>query len=131
MRYPTPFQQKTLWNAATGVSILVLGALLVGLIWLVGYIFGFLQPVLIPLVVAGIIAYVLDPVVRLLEKRGMSRLWSVVTVFLAILVGAVLLMATILPGLQRGRINLKKALAQSQVTKTESAESPLPGSDPK
>jgi hypothetical protein len=31
MQYPTPFQQKTLWNAATGVSILVLGALLVGL----------------------------------------------------------------------------------------------------
>ena len=63
MRYPTPFQQKTLWNAATGVSILVLGALLVGLIWLLGYVFGFLQPVLIPLIVAGIVAYVLDPVV--------------------------------------------------------------------
>ncbi len=127
MRYPTPFQQKTLWNAATGVSILVLGALLVGLIWLVGYIFGFLQPVLIPLVVAGIIAYVLDPVVRLLEKRGISRLWSVVTVFLAILVGAVLLMATILPGLQRGRLHLKKTLAQSQVAKSEPAKPSTPG----
>jgi predicted PurR-regulated permease PerM len=103
MRYPTDFQQKTLWNAATGVSILVLGALLVGLIWLIGYIFGFLQPVLIPLIVAGIVAYVLDPVVVLLERRGMSRMWSVITVFFAILLGATLLVAAILPGVQRSR----------------------------
>lgn len=103
MRYPTRFQQKTLWNAATGVSILVLGALLVGLIWLVGQIFGFLQPVLIPLIVAGIIAYLLDPVVRLLEKRGLSRLWSVITVFIAMLVAATLLVAAVLPGIQRSR----------------------------
>ncbi len=119
MRYPTPFQQKTLWNAATGVSILVLGALLVGMIWLVGYIFGFLQPVLIPLIVAGIIAYVLDPVVRLLEKRGMSRLWSVITLFVTVLIGATLLVATVLPGLQRGQSALKRAIAQSQKTPTQ------------
>ena len=107
MRYPTPFQQKTLWNAATGFSILVIGALLVGLIWLVGLVFGFLQPVLIPLIVAGIVAYVLDPVVRLLEARGMSRLWAVITLFLSILLAVTLLVAAILPGIQRGRGALK------------------------
>jgi len=85
MRYPTRFQQQTLWNAATGVSILILGILLVGLIWLTGLVFGFLQPVLIPLIVAGIIAYLLDPAVCLLEKRGLSRLWAVVVVFGTIL----------------------------------------------
>ncbi len=111
MRYPTPFQQKTLWNAATGVSILVLGALLVGLIWLVGYIFGFLQPVLVPLIVAGIVAYVLDPVVVFLERRGMSRIWSVITLFLGVLVLATLLVAAILPGIQRSRGALKDYLS--------------------
>lgn len=80
-RYPTRFQIRTLWNAATGVSILVLGALLVGLIWLVGKIFGFLQPVLVPLAVAAITAYLLDPVVRIFQKRGFSRTLSVVSVF--------------------------------------------------
>ncbi len=108
MRYPTRFQQKTLWNAATGVSILILGVLIVGLVWLTGRVFGFLQPVLIPLIVAGIVAYVLDPVVRLLERRGLGRLWSVVTLFLAILVGATLLVAAVIPGIQRGHGNLKK-----------------------
>ena len=96
MQYPTPFQRKTLWNAATGLAILTIGILTVGLIWLLGRVFGFLQPVLVPLIVAGIIAYVLDPVVRLLEKRGISRLWSVVSVFAAILLGAVLLVAAVI-----------------------------------
>ena len=118
MLYPTEFQQRTLWKAATGVSILILGILLVGLIWLTGQIFGFLQPVLIPLIVAGIVAYVLDPVVRLLEKRGMTRLWSVVLVFIAILVGATLLVAAVVPGIQRGHGNLKTYL---QNTKQKSA----------
>jgi len=54
--FPNSFQVRTLWNAATGVSILILGLLTVGLIWLVGKLFGFLQPVLIPVIVAGIIA---------------------------------------------------------------------------
>jgi predicted PurR-regulated permease PerM len=110
MRYPTSFQQKTLWNAATGVSILILGVLLAVLIWLTGRIFGFLQPVLVPLIVAGIIAYLLDPVVRLLEKRGLSRLWSVALVFAAILLGSALLIAAVVPGIQRGHQNLKGLL---------------------
>jgi predicted PurR-regulated permease PerM len=116
MRYPTRFQQKTLWNAATGVSILILGVLLVGLVWLTGRVFGFLQPVLIPLIVAGIIAYVLDPVVRLLEKRGLGRLWAVVTLFIAILTGATLLVAAVIPGIQRGHGTLKQLLSESSNT---------------
>ncbi|MEI6818617.1 MAG: AI-2E family transporter [Verrucomicrobiota bacterium] len=107
MRYPTQFQQKTLWSAATGVSILILGTLLVGAIWLLGYLFGFLQPVLIPLIVAGIVAYVLDPVVRFFEARGLSRLAAVTTLFVAILLAATLLIAAILPGIQRGHNALR------------------------
>ena len=103
MKYPTRFQQKTLWSALTGVAMLVLGSLLVGLVWLVGQIFGFLQPVLVPLIVAGIIAYLLDPVVRLLEKRGISRLWSVIMVFVAVLVAMTLLVAAVLPAIQGGK----------------------------
>ena len=48
------------------------------------------------MIVAGIIAYLLDPVVRLLEKRGLSRLWSVVTVFLASLLAMVLLAGAVM-----------------------------------
>jgi predicted PurR-regulated permease PerM len=107
MSHPTSFQRKTLWNAATGVAILIIGLLTVGMIWLIGRMFGFLQPVLVPLIVAGIVAYVLDPVVRLLEQRGMSRLWAVVVVFVAMLAGVTLLAAAVVPGIQRGHATLK------------------------
>lgn len=112
MHYPTRFQKKTLWIALTGVAMLVLGSLLVGLVRLVGQIFGFLQPVLVPLIVAGIIAYLLDPIVRLLEKRGLNRLWAVVTVFLATLIAIMLLAAAVLPAIQGGRNFIKKIFSE-------------------
>ena len=127
MRYPTPFQQKTLWNAATGVSILILGALLVGLIRLMGHVFGFLQPVLVPLIVAGIVAYVLDPVVRFLEGRGLSRLWSVIVLFIAILTGVTLLVAAVLPGVQRGGGVLREMISSAPKSNKAAANSASEG----
>ena len=91
---------------------MILGALMVGLVWLIGKVFGFLQPVLIPLIVAGIVAYVLDPVVRLLQKRGLSRLWSVVTVFAAILAFIALLVIALIPAVDQGRGLLKKTFSK-------------------
>ncbi len=110
MDYPTEFQKKTLWNAATGVSILILGLLLVGLIWLTGRVFGFLQPVLIPLIVAGIVAYVMDPVVNLLQRRGMNRIWSVIVIYMMILCAMTLLVVAIVPGVKRAHNNFKEFL---------------------
>lgn len=129
MKYPTRFQQRTLWSATTGVAMLVLGSLLVGLIWLIGQIFGFLQPVLIPLIVAGIVAYLLDPVVRLIEKRGLSRLWSVIGVFIASLVVITLLVAAVLPAIQGGKklfrdiISTSAPAAPSQIGDDDDSDS--------
>ena len=80
-KYPTRFQIKTIWRALTGIAILVIGILIVGLIWLAGKTLGYLQPVLVPLAVAGIVAYLLDPIVTWLQHRGLSRLKAVITVF--------------------------------------------------
>lgn len=101
-RNPTRFQQRTIWNALTGLSIAVIGALLCGLIYLVGQILGFLQPVLVPVAVAMIIAYLLEPVVHWLVKRGFSRLWAVITLFLGLLLLMSILIASVLPGIQQG-----------------------------
>ncbi len=89
--FPTVFQKKMLWNAVTGISLLVLGALIVGAIWLGISIIALLQPVLIPVAVAGIIAYLLEPVVRKLGDRGVSRMKSVIIVF----IGAILVIGGI------------------------------------
>ncbi len=123
MQYPTPFQQRTLWNACTGVAILVLGALLVGLILLVGKVFGFLQPVLVPLVVAWIVAYVVEPVVVYLEKRGMKRVWAIATLFGAMLIGATLLVAAVLPGMHRAGQNIRAFLKPAESVEAVAEES--------
>jgi len=131
MRYPTRFQQKTLWSAITGISLLMLGALICGGIWLIGEIFSFLQVVLIPLAVAGIVAYLLDPVVRLLENRGLTRLWSVVTVFVVLLIGVVLLTAAVLPGIQKGRVALRGVMnPTTEVSETQLEGGPEEASPP-
>lgn len=112
MRQPSRFQQQTIWNAATGLAILVLGALTIGLVWLTGKVFGFLQPVLVPLLVAAIVAFVIDPVVRFFEKRGMSRIWAVATVYFLALLAAGLLVAMIIPGILRGHQQIRDMMGK-------------------
>jgi len=80
-QHPTPFQKKTLWRAITGLAILTISCLLIALVWTTGKVLAYLQPVLVPVAVAGIIAYLLDPVVSWLQKKNMSRLKAVLTVF--------------------------------------------------
>ncbi|QQL44290.1 AI-2E family transporter [Sulfuriroseicoccus oceanibius] len=97
-KFPTPFQKKTLWNAVTGISLLILAALIVGALWLGINIIGLLQPVLIPVAIAGVIAYLLDPVVQwLVKKRKWSRVKSVSIVFAAGLLILGGLIASVVP----------------------------------
>lgn len=121
-KYPTSFQVRTLWNAATGVSILILGLLLVGLIWLTGQVFGFLQPVLIPVIVAGIVAYLLDPVVRRLERWNMSRLKAVIVVYVGLLLGGLLLTLAVLPGVNQARAMVAAEINSNAVPQSETDE---------
>ncbi len=79
--FPSEFQKRTLWKAVTGLAILVLGSLLVGLIWLTSSALGYLQPVFVPLAVAGIVAYLLHPLVKWLQEKGLSRVQGIITVF--------------------------------------------------
>ena len=79
---PTEFQKKVWFNALTAVCIVVIGTILVGSIWLSGEILAYLQPVLVPLAVAGIFAYLIDPIVNWLEKKGLSRMKAIIAVFI-------------------------------------------------
>jgi len=97
-QHPNDYQKRTLWTAVTGLSIVVITAILVGLIWLIGKTLSFLQPVLVPLAVAGITAYLLDPIVNWLQaKKKLSRLKAVLTVFLGSLLLFVLASLTVIP----------------------------------
>jgi predicted PurR-regulated permease PerM len=89
---PTEKQARIIWFALTGLAIATLVALLVALVWGLSQVLQILSPVLWPLAIAGVIAYLLDPLVDWMEKRGQSRARAIVCVFgLALLiVGGVL-----------------------------------------
>jgi predicted PurR-regulated permease PerM len=69
------------------------------LIWVLGQVVQVLSPVLWPLAVAGVLAYLLDPVVDFLERRGVSRSRAIVGVFIAALALVAGLMGAVVPQL--------------------------------
>lgn len=84
--YPTVWQKKVLWSALTALAIAFIGALAVFLILGIGKVLGFLQPILIPVAVAGIFAYLLNPVVEKFVERRVPRTRAVIYVFAMALV---------------------------------------------
>ena len=86
---PSPFQKKVWFNALTAFCIVLIGALLVGGIWLTGEILAYLQPVLVPLAVAGIMAYLIEPIVNFLQRKGFGRMKAIIVVFILSIVSVV------------------------------------------
>ncbi len=96
---PTPKQAKTIWLAVTGLAIATLVALVVGLIWGLGMALNILSPVLWPLALAGVIAYLLDPVVDFLEGRGVPRTRAILCVFALAFMLMIALLSSVVPQL--------------------------------
>jgi predicted PurR-regulated permease PerM len=78
---PTERQARLIWFAVTSLSIAILVALLAGLVWGLGRVLQVLSPVVWPLAIAMVLAYLLDPVVDLIERRGASRPRAILCVF--------------------------------------------------
>ncbi len=91
MSAPSPNQKRILWASLTVLAVTVGLACLLGLVWGLGRVLNVLSPVIWPLAVAGALAYLLDPVVDLLEKRKLKRQNAILCVFAVaiLLVGGV------------------------------------------
>lgn len=96
---PTLFQRKICWAALTGVALVVVVSLVCGLLFGLGSLFVALEPVLLPVVIAGFLAYLLSPCVALVQKRITKRIWAVVSVMSIACVLLVGLGCTIVPPL--------------------------------
>jgi predicted PurR-regulated permease PerM len=79
--YPTPWQRKTLWSAITCVALVVIAAVIFCTVLVATRIVLFLQPLLLPVAIAGVLAYLLEPLVSWLARRGLPRLIAVIIVF--------------------------------------------------
>ena len=96
---PTDRQRRVIWLALTGLAVATLVALGAALIWGLGRLLQILSPVVWPLAIAGIIAYLLDPVVDFIERKGTSRARAIVCVFALALVIMAALFGSVVPQL--------------------------------
>ena len=70
----------------------------------------FLQPLLLPVAAAGVLAYLLEPVVTWLARRGLPRLMAVIIVFALFITSGALLVVGIGPNIYNETIKFSTAL---------------------
>ncbi len=77
---PSPFQRSVCWLALSSLALLVVVGMVGGIIYGLGQIFIALEPVLLPVIIAGILAYLLHPCVMWVQRRVRRRLAAVLIV---------------------------------------------------
>ncbi len=116
--YPTPLQKRLLWTGLASFGAVLTGAFAVGLLLLVSWVLGFLQPILVPLAIAAVLAYLLDPLIRWLrQKRNWPRERAVVAVYSAFLSASLLLVFLVLSPV----VKQARSFWSEYLTPTESA----------
>src|SRR5439155_15088829 len=98
---PTDNQARMIWMAVTAVSIALFLGFLAAVIWGLGWILNLLSPVLWPLALGGILAYLLDPVVDFFVRRRLSRTKSILLVFALLALAIGVFLASVVPRLVR------------------------------
>src|SRR3989440_6661133 len=79
--HPTPWQRKMIWAALTACCVVLLVVIVGTAIWAAASVISFLQPILIPVAIAAILTYLLDPLVTKMSRGTLSRTKAVALVF--------------------------------------------------
>ena len=79
--YPTPWQRKVMWAALTAFCVVLLILIIGTVIWASANVISFLQPILIPVAIAVILTYLLDPLVTKMSRGTLSRTKAVALLF--------------------------------------------------
>lgn len=86
-----------MWASLTAIFVVVLFVIVGTVVWLGAGVVAFLQPILIPVAIGVIIAYLLDPLVTHLANRGFGRTKAVLLIFTIVFIGLSGLIAWIVP----------------------------------
>ncbi len=109
-KYPTLWQHKTMWASLTAIFVVVLFLIVGTVVYLSANLIAFLQPILIPVAISAILAYLLDPVVTHMAKRGFGRTKAVLTIFLVAFLAIGALCAWIVPLISMQSASLARQL---------------------
>jgi predicted PurR-regulated permease PerM len=99
-----------MWNAIAALSLLAIASIVVFTLYVATQILAFLQPLLLPVAVAGVFAYLLEPVVSWLSRKKVPRLLAVVIVFGGFVMGAALLVVGVVPSIYTESVKFSSAL---------------------
>jgi uncharacterized membrane protein len=97
---PTPFQKKVCWAGLTAMAALAVVSVILLTGWSAIHIFVSLKAVLTPIAIAGVLAYLLTPVVAILCRWKIPRTWAVIIVFIFFSGGVTLIGLTVAPALE-------------------------------
>jgi predicted PurR-regulated permease PerM len=101
-----------MWAALTALFVVVLVGVVGWTIWFAANIIGFLQPILIPVAIAAILAYLLDPVVTHLTQRGLGRTKAIALLFVIAFLAIAALLAWMVPVVSMQGANAAKELPE-------------------
>src|ERR1051325_11076752 len=96
-KYPTAWQKKIMWAALSAIFVVLLIVIAGSAIWVAANLIAFVQPILMPVAIAGILAYLLDPLVTKISRGGLSRTRAVLLLFAVAAVAFAALMAWLVP----------------------------------
>ena len=98
------------WHAITSLSLLVIAGIVILTLYVTTQVLAFLQPLLLPIAVAGVFAYLLEPVVSWLARKRVPRLLAVIIVFGAFVLGAALLVVGLVPSIYTESVKFSSTL---------------------
>ena len=81
-----------MWAALTALFVVMLITIACSVVWITANVIGFIQPILIPVAIAVILAYLLDPLITKMTAQGVGRTKAVLALFtIAVLFTGVLI----------------------------------------
>src|SRR5436189_4634518 len=101
-----------MWAALTAIFIVVLITIGCSVVWLIANVVSFIQPILIPVAFAVILAYLLDPVVTKMCEKGLGRTKAVLALFAIVFLSIGVLVAWLAPVVSMQATNVGRELPQ-------------------
>src|SRR5947199_2157158 len=114
-RYPAEWQRKAIWAAVSALAVSFLIFVLVAAIWIIANVISFLQPILIPVAIAAILAYLLDPVITRMAAGGLGRSKAIILLFAIAALALAVIGTWLVPAIGMQSNNLAKEFPQYTV----------------
>ena len=99
-----------MWAALSALFVVLLIVIAAAVVYVGANLISFLQPILIPVAIAIILAYLLDPLVTEFCRRGLSRMWAIIAIFVMVLIALIGLFSWVVPTISEQSANFAREL---------------------